>query len=126
MTSRSLIALLLVSLWLTWAVWPPSRMVLDQNCQATGIRARVSAVLFGERFWDAQRAAAVEERDRLLAEPSRRERAAEEPKDSTSIDARMEHLAASGENAEAAEHRRVVRLVWVATCLTAAEDHLKH
>jgi hypothetical protein len=111
---------------LTLATLPPDGLAIDAACQPDPGPSSLAALLHGDTFWRAQLAAAAVERDRLLAQPGRRARIAEEEKRETStVEARMSRLTREDDgasrderqNREAAEQRhRLERLGWIMQC----------
>lgn len=111
---------------LYWATLPPGEVAFDAACRPDSGPPALAAWLHGDDFWRAQLAAAAVERDRLLAQPGRRARIAEEEKHETSsIEARMSRLSRDDDGTsrddrqrrEAAEQRhRLERLAWIMGC----------
>jgi hypothetical protein len=111
---------------LYWATLPPDEVAFDAACLPHSGPSALAARLHPDDFWQAQLAAAAVERDRLLAQPGRRARIAEEEKHETSaVEARMSRLTREDDGAsrderqrrEAAEQRhRLERLAWLMGC----------
>ncbi|MGE5504375.1 MAG: hypothetical protein ACM31L_08115 [Actinomycetota bacterium] len=109
-----------------WVSLPPDTLVLDSTCEPDNGPPRLSAAVWGSRFWAAQLAALTDERDRLLSQPGRRERIKQEMEKETAAEQRMERLSRDDERgldpaererrAQREQRHRLERLSWLINC----------
>ena len=114
---------------LVWATLPPDQVSLGNTCQPATLRARLSRLIYGQRFWRAQLAAVTDERDRLLIRMGH----PEDDEANPTIENRMMRLAEGDRNAdsdaqqrqaEQTRKRRQDRLAALVACQIAVERRL--
>jgi hypothetical protein len=109
-----------------WVTLPPDDLAIDEACQPGNGPPRLSAALWGEAFWQAQYAALVDERDRLLSQPGRRERIKQEMEKENAAEQRIERLSQAEERgldtaererrAQREQRHRLEKISWLMAC----------
>ena len=114
-----------------WASIPQDVVALNRDCEPATMRAKVSRVFHGGTFWQAQLAAAIFERDRLLYRINHPDE--ENTIDEPAYETRMMRLSDEDRNSspdvkaqheEGTRKRRVERMLWLTACQQSIEQRL--
>ncbi len=123
MMSRNALAIIILAVAvLYWLSLPPDRVAFDEACAPVDLQARLSAAVYGPRFWQAQQAAAAAMIGQLAALPAATEHANEETRASmNATEQRMTRLSmqdgSDDERQLAAEQRaRLEKMAWLQQC----------
>lgn len=117
-----------------WASMPPRDIVLNNSCEAAGLRNSLSATLYGKSFWQGQLDLIRSNRDELARLPAQLDRLGNQNQNTVSPIEKKLSMLSQGGNADAQQRelteqvqqrRRLELLGWLNKCEAAMMEKLR-